>query len=145
MFEPFPRLQVDLTETLCHLGPHSSTRPSGSRNGYLRVLAREFYDRRAASTIGLLYDLASRYVIAERPSWFYAAVCAVKLVAPIQASPVDPADALDVRPFGVGERLRRAINSAVPADQKSACREHFWPQQVAANIESGISPAIFGV
>ena len=51
----------------------------------------------------------------------------------------------DVRPLGLGECLRRTIHSALVADHKEACEKHFWPQQVAIGIRSGMSLLVYGV
>jgi hypothetical protein len=69
----------------------------------------------------------------------------VKLVAPIKTLPSNDSDAPDARPLGVGECLRRAINTALLADLKPACADYFWPQQVAVGVPGGISLLVFGV
>ena len=144
-YEPFRRLQIDLTETLRHLDVKSGTGPGGCRNSYLKALTQDFSDAKAASALGLLNDFAERFVNADFPPWFYAVFTAVKLAAPIKSQPANATEAPDVRPLGVGECLRRAINSALLEDLKPACASHFWPQQVAIGIPSGISLLIFGV
>ena len=88
---------------------------------------------------------AEKYVNVELPIWFYAAFAAVKLVAPIKKQQLGPNSVPDVRPLGVGECLRRAINSAVLSEMKPAFAEHLWPQQIAIGIPSGISLLVFGV
>ena len=87
---------------------------------------------------------AERYINAEFPPWFYAAFTAFKLAAPIKALPFETAAVPDVRPLGIGECLRRVVDSTLLADLKPACAEHFWPQQVAIGIPSGIGLLIFG-
>ena len=61
-FEPFARLHVDLGETLCRLDPRAGTGTSGFRNSFLRLLARDFADAKAASAVGFLNDFANRYI-----------------------------------------------------------------------------------
>eukprot|EP00973_Karenia_brevis_P054864 7627837-Karenia_brevis.AAC.1 len=66
-------------------------------------------------------------------------------MAPIKTAHASAADAPDVRPIGVGECIRRAINSALMADMKQSCATHFWPQQMAIGVPSGITMVVFGV
>eukprot|EP00973_Karenia_brevis_P036316 5008643-Karenia_brevis.AAC.1 len=67
------------------------------------------------------------------------------MLAPIKAVAASAHEAPDVRPIGVGECIRRAINSALMADMKPCFAQHFWPQQAAVGTPSGISLVIFGV
>ncbi len=112
---------------------------------YLKVLTRSFADARADRALPMLERFATRYANAELPAWFYYVFCSVKLVAPIKEPAACPSSAPDVRPLGVGECLRRAITRAVVNDGKPHLASHFWPQQVAVGIESGLTLLIFGV
>ena len=109
------------------------------------MLTQDFSDPKAASALTLLNEFAERYANAELPACFYVVFCAVKLVAPIKKMPESEGGVPDVRPLGLGECLRRAINAALIAELKPACADFLSPQQVAIGNPSGISLVVFGV
>ena len=50
----------------------------------------------------------------------------------------------DVRPVGIWECLRRAITATVVGDMRDVFADHFWPQQFAVGVPSGLSALAFG-
>ena len=95
--------------------------------------------------VPLLNTFAEKWVNGEFPNWFYTTFTAVKLVAPVKEPATGLSAVPDVRPVGIGESLRRAINAALLRDMREECVAHLWPQQVAVGVAGGSNLLINGI
>jgi hypothetical protein len=138
------RINVEMRHFLCKLSDHAGTGVTGFRNEYLKILVKEFSDPRANRIMPMLDACADAYINVVLPAWFYVHFSQVRLIAPIKASVGDMA-VPDVRPLGLGECLRRAMHSVAVTEHKEALAKHFWPQQVAVGLPSGLSLLVYGV
>ena len=141
----FPRVAMDTEPTLRNLRSHAGTGVSDYRKEYLRAFVTDFADMRARTVLPLLNAFASAYANADLPAWFYTVFTAVKAALPIKSPAPAPDAAMDVRPVGVGECLRRAIHSALVAQHNDLLRQHLRPQQVAIGVPSGMNVLVFGM
>ena len=82
------------------------------RNEYLMALARSFNDAEANRAIDAHQSMATLFVNARLPAWFYSVMTAIDLVALIKKLAAEPDGAPDVRPIGKGDCRRRAWTRA---------------------------------
>ena len=105
-------------------------------NEHYSCLDREFDEPLAREAVKMLEWYGGQYLNGKLPAWCYYLVTAARVVTPIKDDHGGEGTP-DVRPIGVGGRLRCAILKFAVADAKGPLKERFWPTQVAVGTPGG--------
>ena len=128
-----------LSHTLRALKSRRGVGPSGMRNEYLRALTSAFADPSAQRCFPRLKRFCESLVNNELPGWYYRVTASIRLIALIKRPATTAGELPALRPIGVGETLRRAVNHAVMADAAPAFARRLFPLQVAVGVPGAAS------
>lgn len=128
-------ITVPLREALADLPKGAASGPSGMRNEYLRVLAKNFGGVAAKRVVDRLNGHAAMLVRGELPDWYYLLMSTTRLVPLVKKEAGDGMLGPEVRPVQVGEPLMTTIWKVFMKQAREALERILRPGDVFEAVE----------